>query len=46
MVLATIDVQDGIAGAQAMHFGARLIRDRRPETYQVLNGTLPVRVDA
>lgn len=46
MALATIDVKDGIATANATLFGARLIRDRRPDTYQASNGTMPVSIDA
>lgn len=46
MALATIDVKEGIATANATLFGARLIRDRRPETYQASNGTVPVSIDA
>jgi predicted amidohydrolase len=45
LALATIDVRLGILQAAASMRGARLIRDRRPETYKVLRGELPVAID-
>jgi len=39
VALATIDVQRGITDAYAGFNGARLLRDRRPETYTALRGT-------
>ena len=39
MALATIDVQRGITDAYAGFNGARLLRDRRPDTYTISHGT-------
>jgi predicted amidohydrolase len=39
MALATIDVAGGITSAYAGFSGARLLRDRRPETYTTLAAT-------
>jgi predicted amidohydrolase len=45
LVTAEIDVFGGMADARAAMQGAFLVRDRRPDTYQVLSGQLPVAVD-
>jgi predicted amidohydrolase len=45
LALATVDVQAGIAAALAHGQGARLVRDRRPETYLAMQGTLPTAID-
>jgi predicted amidohydrolase len=45
LVTAEIDVFGGMADARAAMQGAFLVRDRRPDTYQVLSGELPVAVD-
>jgi predicted amidohydrolase len=45
LALATIDVQGGIAAALAHGQGARLIRDRRPETYSAMQGELATAID-
>jgi predicted amidohydrolase len=45
LALATVDIQAGIAAALAHGQGARLIRDRRPETYLAMQGTLPTAID-
>jgi predicted amidohydrolase len=45
LALATVDVQAGIAAALAHGQGARLIRDRRPETYLAMQGALPAAID-
>jgi predicted amidohydrolase len=46
MAMATIDVKGGIAAANANLFGARLIRDRRADTYQAASGSIPTVIDA
>jgi predicted amidohydrolase len=45
LVTAEIDVFGGMADARAAMQGAFLVRDRRPDTYKVLGGELPVAVD-
>ena len=45
LALAEIDVQGGIADAMSRGQGARLVRDRRPETYRALSGELPIAID-
>ncbi|RWD41513.1 carbon-nitrogen hydrolase family protein [Mesorhizobium sp.] len=45
VVTAEIDICAGLAGALVAYGGPRLIRDRRADTYKVLNGSLPVVVD-
>ncbi|RUW17126.1 carbon-nitrogen hydrolase family protein, partial [Mesorhizobium sp. M1E.F.Ca.ET.041.01.1.1] len=45
VVTAEVDICAGLAGASALYWGPRLIRDRRADTYKVLNGSLPVLVD-
>lgn len=45
VVAAEIDICAGLAGASVGYWGPRLIRDRRADTYKVLNGSLPVVVD-
>jgi predicted amidohydrolase len=45
LVTAEIDVFGGMADARAAMQGAFLVRDRRPDTYLVLGGELPVAVD-
>jgi predicted amidohydrolase len=45
LVTADIDVFGGMADARAAMQGAFLVRDRRPDTYLVLGGELPVAVD-
>ncbi|KAA9150725.1 carbon-nitrogen hydrolase family protein [Amycolatopsis acidicola] len=46
MAIATVDVKGGIAAANAALFGARLIRDRRPDTYRAATGEVPTAIDA
>jgi hypothetical protein len=41
MATATIDVTGGIEEAYAGFSGARLLRDRRPETYAAVSGRWP-----
>lgn len=41
----TVDIQAGIAAALAHGQGARLVRDRRPETYAAIAGDIPVAID-
>ncbi|MFE3000849.1 carbon-nitrogen hydrolase family protein [Nocardia sp. NPDC059246] len=45
LATATVDIAAGLARTSAVRLGPRLIRDRRPDTYKVLNGSLPVAVD-
>ncbi|KAA3448191.1 carbon-nitrogen hydrolase family protein [Mesorhizobium sp. SARCC-RB16n] len=45
LVTAKIDIRAGLARTTAIRGGPRLIRDRRAETYKVLNGSLPILVD-
>jgi predicted amidohydrolase len=45
LTLATVDIEAGIAHAMSRSQGARLVRDRRPETYRVQRGELPVAID-
>lgn len=42
---ADVDVQGGIADAMSRGQGARIVRDRRPETYRALRGELPAVID-
>lgn len=44
MAIADIDIPGGIEDVQTFQ-GARLIRDRRPDTYHALNGTIPPAID-
>jgi len=44
MAIADIDIQGGIEDVQCFQ-GARLIRDRRPDTYQAMNGAIPTVID-
>jgi predicted amidohydrolase len=45
LVFADVDVAAGIRAACAVGQGAYLVRDRRPETYKALAGTLPIAID-
>lgn len=45
LAIADIDVKGGIADANATFFGARLIRDRRDDTYLAQRGVIPVAID-
>ena len=45
LVMATVDIRAGIAEAAATLNGARLVRDRRPETYQAIRGEIPITID-
>jgi hypothetical protein len=44
-VHATVDVEGTSGDARAATQGPFLVRDRRPETYKVLSGELPVAID-
>ena len=44
IAIADVDIADGITEAQTFQ-GARLIRDRRQETYAAASGLIPVAVD-
>jgi len=44
LAIAEVDISGGIADVNAMH-GARLIRDRRPDTYLALSGQLSPAID-
>jgi predicted amidohydrolase len=45
MAIADVDIHEGIAEANATFFGARLIRDRRTDTYLASSGLIPPAVD-
>jgi predicted amidohydrolase len=45
LAVAEVDIAEGIAEANALLMGARLIRDRRPDTYHALSGRIPSAVD-
>jgi hypothetical protein len=45
IAVADIDIAGGIAAANAHLMGARLIRDRRPDTYDAGSGRIPNAVD-
>jgi predicted amidohydrolase len=45
IAIADVDISGGIAEANATFFGARLVRDRRPETYSASSGRMPLAVD-
>ena len=45
LTLAGIEVEQGIAAAYAAWEGPYVIRDRRPETYRALSGSLPPAID-
>jgi predicted amidohydrolase len=45
MAIADVDIAEGIAQANATFMGARLVRDRRPDTYLASSGRLPLAVD-
>jgi predicted amidohydrolase len=45
LAIADVDIPGGIAEANATLMGARLVRDRRPETYLASSGRMPLAVD-
>jgi predicted amidohydrolase len=45
LVVATIDLAAGVLAAARVNQGSHLVRDRRPETYRALAGSLPIAVD-
>lgn len=45
IAIADVDIAEGIAEANATFFGARLVRDRRTDTYLASSGLLPLAVD-
>jgi predicted amidohydrolase len=45
MAIAEVDISAGIAEAQSTFFGARLIRDRRADTYLASSGVIPLAID-
>ena len=45
LVLADIDVKGAMADANATFLGARLIRDRRDDTYLAARGAMPIAID-
>jgi predicted amidohydrolase len=45
LVLATVDIDEGMKRARMASQGAFLIRDRRPETYRALSGAMPIQID-
>lgn len=44
LVMAEIDINEGLANARILNHGPFLIRDRRPETYRALNGDLAINI--
>lgn len=45
LTMATVDIRAGIAAALSRGQGARLVRDRRDETYRAQRGEIPVAID-
>jgi predicted amidohydrolase len=45
LVMADIDIAGGLANAALVNQGSFLIRDRRPETYRIQNGSRPISVN-
>lgn len=45
LVIVDVDIRQGLVNGGRLHMGSFLIRDRMPETYRVLNGSVPVVVD-
>jgi predicted amidohydrolase len=45
LILAEIDIPGGLAAATAVNLGSFLVRDRRPDTYRILNGSRPIAAD-
>jgi hypothetical protein len=45
LAIAEVDIAEGIRAAYRVQQGPNLIRDRRPETYKALSGTLPIPID-
>jgi predicted amidohydrolase len=45
LAIADVDIPGGILAAYAITQGPNIIRDRRPETYRALNGTLSIAID-
>jgi predicted amidohydrolase len=45
IAIAEVDIAGGIADANATLMGARIVRDRRPDTYLASSGSLPLAVD-
>jgi len=45
LAMADIDIPGGILSAYGLSQGANIIRDRRPETYKALSGSMPIAID-
>ena len=45
LAIADVDIPGGILAAYGVSQGAHIIRDRRPETYKALAGTMPIAID-
>jgi predicted amidohydrolase len=45
LAIADVDIPGGILAAYGLTQGANIIRDRRPETYRALSGSLPIAID-
>jgi predicted amidohydrolase len=45
LAIAEVDIAEGIRAAYRVQQGPNIIRDRRPETYRALSGTLPISID-
>jgi predicted amidohydrolase len=45
LAVADVDIPGGILSAYGLSQGPNIIRDRRPETYKALSGSLPITID-
>jgi predicted amidohydrolase len=45
LAFADVDIPGGILSAYALSQGPNIIRDRRPETYKALSGSVPITID-
>jgi predicted amidohydrolase len=45
LAFADVDIPGGIQESYTVSWGANIVRDRRPETYKALAGTLPIAID-
>jgi predicted amidohydrolase len=45
LAIADVDIPGGIIAAYSVTQGPNIVRDRRPETYRALSGTLPIAID-
>jgi predicted amidohydrolase len=45
LAIAEVDIAGGILAAYGLNQGANIVRDRRPETYKALSGTMATAID-